>query len=72
MSEDAINLDLVKTFLRKVKSQLLDGNQDKPPIFFYKRLDIVRKMGDKTVGDRLVPVFAPTKYSFALFPFSAS
>lgn len=67
MSEDDIHFDLVKKFLNGVKSQLLEGNEDKLPIYFYGRLKLVRNIGDKRVGNALIPVFVPRNVALLFF-----
>ena len=67
MTEGDINFHLVKKFLTGVKSQLLEGNRDKPPIYFYNRLKLVRVIGDKKVGNELVKVFAPRNVALLFF-----
>ena len=67
MNEGDINFDLVKKFLTGVKSQLLEGNEDEPSIYFYKRLKLVRVIGEKKVGHELVEVFAPRNVALLFF-----
>lgn len=67
MTEGDINFDLVKKFLTGVKSQLLEGNEDEPSIYFYTRLRLVRVIGEKKVGHELVEVFAPRNVALLFF-----
>lgn len=67
MTEGDINFDLVKKFLTGVKSQLLEGNKDKPPIYFYNRLKLVRVIGEKKVDHELVKVFSPRNVALLFF-----
>ena len=46
LSEDDIDLNLVKRFLTDVQSKLLEHN-DNDPVEFYKRMRILRRVGDK-------------------------
>ena len=66
MSEDDINFDLVKIFLKGIGSQLQEQD-DKEPIYFYQRLKLVRHIGDKKMGEMLVPVLAPRNVALLFF-----
>ena len=56
LSEADIDFALVKRFLKGIGSKLFD--EDKETTYFYERLKLVRKIGDRRDGDMLVPVFA--------------
>ena len=66
MSEDDIDFNLVKKFLKGVRSQLQEED-DKEPTYFYERLKLVRRIGDKRHGVMLVPVLAPRNVALLFF-----
>lgn len=66
LSEDDIDFNLVEKFLKGVGSQL-SHEIDKPPIYFYNRLKLVRHIGDKRDGEMLVPVWAPRNVALLFF-----
>ena len=65
LSEADIDFPLVKGFLKGIGSKLFD--EDKEAIYFYERLRLVRKIGDRRDGDMLVPVFAPRNVALLFF-----
>ena len=65
LSEADIDFALVKKFLKDTGSKLFD--EDMKPIYFYERLRLVRKIGDRRDGDMLVPVFAPRNVALLFF-----
>ena len=67
LSEDDIDFTLVKNFLKGIGSQLLVDQDDKQAIYFYERLNLVRQIGDKRVGEMLVPVWAPRNVALLFF-----
>ena len=67
LSEDDIDFTLVKKFLKGIGSQLLVDQDDKQAIYFYERLNLVRQIGDKRVGEMLVPVWAPRNVALLFF-----
>ena len=66
LSEDDIDLNLVKRFLTDVQSKLLEHN-DNDPVEFYKRMRILRRVGDKRDGDQLLPVWVPRNVALLFF-----
>lgn len=67
MSEDDIDFNLVRKFLKGVGSQLLQEVDNKPAAYFYDRLKLVRHIGDKRDGDMLIPVLAPRNVALLFF-----
>ena len=59
LSEADIDFELVKKFLRGIESQLLNQQDDKKPVFYYERLNLVTHVGDASDGGKMVPVFVP-------------
>ena len=68
LSEDCIHANLVHTFLRAVNSKLYKKVQEgKPDICFYKRLKLVKEVGDKRIGNEIVPLFVPKNVALLFF-----
>ena len=66
LSEADIDFELVKTFLKGIGSQLLE-QEDEKPNYFYERLKLVRRIGDRKDGQMLVPVLAPRNVALLFF-----
>ena len=67
LSEGDIDFELVKKFLRGIESQLLNQQDDKKPIFYYERLNLVTHVGDVSDGGKMVPVFVPKNVALMFF-----
>lgn len=68
LSEDCIQANLVHTFLRAVNSNLQTKVQEgRPDIHFYKKLKLVKEVGDKRIGSKTVPLFVPKNVALLFF-----
>ena len=56
----------MKTFLKGIGSKLLEQD-DKGPVYLLDRLNLLRNVGDKRVGDMLKPVWAPRNVALLFF-----
>lgn len=56
----------MKTFLKGIGSKLLEQD-DKGPVYLLDRLNLLRNVGDKRVGDVLKPVWVPRNVALLFF-----
>ena len=56
----------MNTFLEDIQSGLLEHNV-KDPLYYYDRLKLLRYVGDKRIGDQLLPVWVPRNVALLFF-----
>ena len=66
LSEDDIDVKLVRKFLEDVGSNHRDQNHDNLSLL-YQSLKLVRSIGDKKVGERLLPILVPRNVALLFF-----
>lgn len=66
LSEDDINAGLVKDFLRDIGSNIRDQDL-KNPRRLYENMRLVRSMGDREKGGKMVKVFVPRNVALLFF-----
>lgn len=69
LSEEDIDYNLVKKFLKGTGSKLSEEQDHENPVHLYERLDLVTRIGDKLVGERLAPLWAPRNVALLLVSF---
>lgn len=68
LSEGCIHANLVHRFLRGVNSKLQKKVEEgRPDIYFYKKLRLVKEVGDKKIESKIVPLFVPKNVALLLF-----
>lgn len=67
LSEEDIDYNLVKKFLKGTGSKLSEEQDHENPVHLYERLDLVTRIGDKLVGERLAPLWAPRNVALLFF-----
>ena len=67
LSEEDIDCNLVKKFLKGTGSKLSEEQDHENPVHLYERLHLVTRIGDKLVGEKLVPLWAPRNVALLFF-----